>query len=249
MKTFGILVLTLTLGAAGAAQAAPAYRTLLRLGSADITLPAVPGPEPVRASAARGAAKSSDLRGLPGRGQNVLGEDGLDSRIVAMQAYRQVLGALREMNVQVLESPDGGVFQYNVTNPSGFGAATKFGYLIEYAGPELVLERFSPPVTAMLPWQAQALKDAMQRHGAREISGGQHHLKFIRYRSRPAILYTYDLANSSYDAENLKNRVAANLRNSGCEVVFDNVYNREYNLDGQLHREFHVNVVYLKVID
>ncbi|MDQ7773325.1 MAG: hypothetical protein RDU13_07355 [Elusimicrobiales bacterium] len=248
MKRSILFSIAIAMAAAGTAQAQTAREQLFGENPPEIELPEASARVIAGAGDTDSALKN---RNLPQPGQNILGRDGFSSRVTAMQSYREVLNALRQMGIKVVESPEGGVYSYLEPNYNGMGSYTKYGYIIEYQGAQVVLDGFSPPKVAMDQWQLDSAVSALKRFKAHIVSSNGNHISYIRYKSKPTLQYTYEFADSRNKAERVKSDTEYNLRSRGFETLFGTIYEDKYydqNWMGWKYN-YHVNVVYLSIVD
>lgn len=249
MKKLQLFFTAIVLGMTPAAQAQTAVQQLFGMNLPEIELPeaSVQKVLPVGEDIASGIRS----RALPQPGQNILGKDNFTSKVTAMQQYREVLGSLRQMGVKIIESPEGGVYSYMEPNYDGMGAYTKYGYIIEYEGAQLVMDSFSPPKVAMSQWQIDAAVSALKRYKAHIRYTNSNNISYIRYKSKPTLLSTYDIAQSQREAERVRTNVENNLRSRGFETIFNSIYENKYYDQNWMgwKSDYHVNVIYLSIVD
>lgn len=240
----------MVIAATGTAQAESARHQLF-----GDTLPELELPEPtakaVMTEEVRLSIMASGEKALPQSGQNIIGADKFSSRVTAMQQHREVLNALRQMGMKVIESPEGGIYSYLEPGYNGMAAYTKYGYIIEYEGPQLVMDFFSPSKVSLAQWQVDNAVQALKRHGAHIMTANPNHISYIRLKGKPKILPTYDFADSRSKAERVKSNVESNLRSKGFETLFSTIYEDKYYDENWMGWKYNyqITVAYLAIVD
>ena len=144
------------------------------------------------AEAAPPAAEAPPVRTpkyLPEPGVRLFADDNYGTMKRAFDTMQLALTALRKMGVELVNSPESGVFQHFVQDST---PNTRYGFRIDYKGEEFVMERFDGdyPAESDVP----ATLAALEKAGAavlRHVYENDLKITYLRFVSRPRLVEDY----------------------------------------------------------